>query len=121
MVRSGMAQPSLVLQKWRTTMSASALLGRLTGRRASKKTSHTPTGMSPTTPERLATRQPRISFDDTPLHWIPADPQTVHTINVLHLLLPQSERWFCRAFHAVMPPAQHPSLPMPRHSLDGKA
>lgn len=101
-------------------MSASALLGRLTRRRASTKASDIPVGMSPTTPERLAIRQPRISFDDTPLHWIPDDPQTAHTINVLHLLLPEGERWFCRAFHAVMPRVQDRGLRMQMRGFIGQ-
>jgi uncharacterized protein len=45
-------------------------------------------------------RARRVAFDweSTPLHWVPDDPQTTHTVNVLHLLLPAGERWFCQLF-----------------------
>lgn len=101
-------------------MSASALLGRLTRRKETERKTSVPTGMSPTTPERLAIRQPRINFDETPLHWIPGDPQTAHTINVLHLLLPEGERWFCRAFHAVMPKVKDRGLRMQMRGFIGQ-
>ncbi|GAA2233375.1 metal-dependent hydrolase [Streptomyces amakusaensis] len=47
----------------------------------------------------------RVSFDwaDTPLHWVPGDPFTTHTINVLHLLLPAGERWFVQVYQQVLP------------------
>ena len=47
----------------------------------------------------------RVTFDwaDTPLHWIPGDPQSSHTINVLHILLPAGERWFCRVYREALP------------------
>jgi len=47
----------------------------------------------------------RVQFDwtDTPLHWIPGDAQTTHTINVLHLLLPAGERWFVDVYRQAMP------------------
>lgn len=47
----------------------------------------------------------RVSFDwsDTPLHWIPGDAQTTHTVNVLHLLLPAGERWFVDLFRQALP------------------
>jgi len=49
-------------------------------------------------------RARRVSFDweATPLHWVPGDPQTTHTMNVLHLLLPAGERWFCRLFRQAL-------------------
>ena len=48
-------------------------------------------------------RRVRFTWDDTPLHWIPGDPQTTHTINVLHLLLPAGEKWFCDVYRQVLP------------------
>ncbi len=47
----------------------------------------------------------RVCFDweDTPLHWVPGDPQTTHTINVLHLLLPAGEKWFVDVFRQALP------------------
>lgn len=58
--------------------------------------------------ERAAAKQikpRRVSFDwsDTPLHWIPGDAQTTHTINVLHLLLPAGERWFVDLYRDALP------------------
>src|SRR5699024_9684261 len=52
---------------------------------------------------RLEVRVPSFDFSETPRHSIPNAPQTAHTINVLHLLLPQGARWFCRAFTEVTP------------------
>lgn len=52
---------------------------------------------------KLVVRKVDFDFAATPFHWVPGDVQTTHTINVLHLLLPEGEKWFCRAFHAVMP------------------
>ncbi|MFF8842191.1 metal-dependent hydrolase [Streptomyces sp. NPDC015127] len=50
--------------------------------------------------------QPRdVSFDWTrlPLHWIPGRPMATHVVNVLHLLLPEGERWFVRTFQEALP------------------
>jgi predicted metal-dependent hydrolase len=54
---------------------------------------------------RTAIRPRRVRFDwsDTPLHWVPGDPQTTHTINVLHLLLPAGEKWFVEVYRKVLP------------------
>lgn len=55
--------------------------------------------------ERIAHKARRVSFtwDRTPLHWVPGDPFTTHTINVLHLLLPAGERWFVHVYRRVLP------------------
>ncbi|MDQ1427755.1 MAG: uncharacterized protein QOK39_1231 [Acidimicrobiaceae bacterium] len=47
----------------------------------------------------------RVVFDwkATPLHWVPDDPFTTHVINVLHLLLPAGEKWFCDVFREALP------------------
>ncbi|MFG2402813.1 metal-dependent hydrolase [Streptomyces brevispora] len=54
---------------------------------------------------RIALKARRVSFtwDRTPLHWVPGDPFTTHTINVLHLLLPAGERWFVHVYRQVLP------------------
>ncbi len=53
-----------------------------------------------------------VAFDwaDTPLHWIPGDPFSTHTINVLHLLLPAGERWFVHVYKQVLPYIRDPRL-----------
>lgn len=51
----------------------------------------------------ITARRVRFDWADTPLHWVPGDPQTTHTVNVLHLLLPAGERWFCRVFREALP------------------
>jgi len=51
----------------------------------------------------IAARRVRFDWADTPLHWIPGDPQATHTINVLHLLLPAGERWFVRVYRQALP------------------
>lgn len=51
----------------------------------------------------LKARKVSFSWEDTPLHWVPNDPFTTHTINVLHLLLPAGERWFVHVYKQVLP------------------
>jgi uncharacterized protein len=50
--------------------------------------------------------QPRdVHFDwsGLPLRWIPGQPHASHIINVLHLLLPEGERWFAKTFSQALP------------------
>ena len=46
-----------------------------------------------------------VQFDWTalPMHWIPGEPMATHVVNVLHLLLPEGERWFVRTFKEALP------------------
>ena len=55
------------------------------------------------TPSAIKPRQVRFDWARTPLHWVPGDPQTTHTINVLHLLLPAGERWFVHVYKQALP------------------
>ncbi len=50
-------------------------------------------------------RPRRVAFDyaDTPDHWVPGDPHTTHVANVLHLLLPAGEKWFCEVYRKALP------------------
>jgi predicted metal-dependent hydrolase len=54
-------------------------------------------------PIALKARNVSFSWEGTPLHWVPGDPFTTHTINVLHLLLPAGERWFVHVYKQVLP------------------
>ncbi|MCT9088004.1 metal-dependent hydrolase [Streptomyces sp. ASQP_92] len=60
---------------------------------------------APVAEERIELKARNVSFawENTPLHWIPGDPFTGHTINVLHLLLPAGERWFVHVYKQVLP------------------
>ncbi|MFI6053854.1 metal-dependent hydrolase [Streptomyces violascens] len=60
---------------------------------------------APVAEERIELKARNVSFEweKTPLHWIPGDPFTGHTINVLHLLLPAGERWFVHVYKQVLP------------------
>ncbi|MFH0520248.1 metal-dependent hydrolase [Streptomyces sp. M41] len=62
--------------------------------------------------ERVPLKARKVSFawDGTPLHWVPGDPITTHTINVLHLLLPAGERWFVHVYKQVLPYIRDPQL-----------
>ncbi|MFI7241059.1 metal-dependent hydrolase [Streptomyces qinglanensis] len=62
--------------------------------------------------ERTELKARRVAFDwsATPLHWLPGDPATTHTINVLHLLLPAGERWFVHVYKQVLPQIRDPEL-----------
>ncbi len=51
----------------------------------------------------LEPRDVQFDWSGLPLHWIPDEPFATHTINVLHLLLPEGERWFVRVFKEALP------------------
>ncbi|MGH9128496.1 MAG: metal-dependent hydrolase [Acidimicrobiales bacterium] len=57
----------------------------------------------PPSDQPIRARRVGFDWDTTPLQWIPGDPQTTHTINVLHLLLPAGESWFVDVFREVLP------------------
>ena len=56
-------------------------------------------------PDRLALQPRDVQFDwsGLPLRWIPGEPVASHVINVLHLLLPEGERWFVQTFREALP------------------
>ena len=56
-------------------------------------------------PERVALRPRDVRFDwsKLPMLWVPGDPYTTHLLNVLHLLLPEGERWFVKVFGEALP------------------
>lgn len=51
----------------------------------------------------LEPRDVRFDWSELPLHWIPDEPMATHTVNVLHLLLPEGERWFVEVFKDALP------------------
>lgn len=51
----------------------------------------------------LEPRDVKFDWSALPLHWIPDEPVATHTINVLHLLLPEGERWFIKVFKDALP------------------
>ena len=51
----------------------------------------------------LEPRDVRFSWTGLPLRWIPEEPVASHVINVLHLLLPEGERWFAATFQRALP------------------
>jgi predicted metal-dependent hydrolase len=64
-----------------------------------------PSRPRPVASEHIPLKARNVAFDwaDTPLHWIPGDPSSAHTINVLHLLLPAGERWFVHVYKQALP------------------
>jgi predicted metal-dependent hydrolase len=56
-------------------------------------------------PENLVLQPRDVTFDWTnlPTHWVPNEPLVTHTCNVLHLLLPEGERWFVDVFTLAVP------------------
>lgn len=66
----------------------------------------------PAASEHTPLKARNVAFDwsGTPLHWIPGDPSSTHTINVLHLLLPAGERWFVHVYKQVLPYIRDPRL-----------
>jgi uncharacterized protein len=56
-------------------------------------------------PDRVALHARNVEFDWSrlPAHWVPGEPFATHMINVLHLLLPEGERWFVHVFKQALP------------------
>jgi predicted metal-dependent hydrolase len=59
----------------------------------------------PDEPENLVLRPRDVRFDWSalPAHWIPGEPFATHVFNVMHLLLPEGERWFVAVFKEALP------------------
>ncbi|MBB1029415.1 metal-dependent hydrolase [Dietzia sp. SLG310A2-38A2] len=51
----------------------------------------------------LVAREVEFDWSDLPWHWIPGDPVTTHTFNVMHLLLPAGEDWFVQVLREALP------------------
>lgn len=51
----------------------------------------------------LRPRRVRFDLGNSPLHWIPHDPEASYIINTIHLLLPEGELWFCRVYNKALP------------------
>lgn len=54
-------------------------------------------------PIALQPRDVRYDWSGLPLRWIPSEPQASHILSVLHLLLPEGERWFVETFKKALP------------------
>ncbi len=56
-------------------------------------------------PAKVALHARDVEFDwaGLPLTWIPGEVFACHLINVLHLLLPEGERWFVKGFSEALP------------------
>lgn len=59
--------------------------------------------MTSSRPHVLQPRPVKFDWRHTPQPWLPDDPFTAHFINVLHLLLPEGELWFCRLYNQALP------------------
>ncbi|MEO9139088.1 MAG: metal-dependent hydrolase [Jatrophihabitans sp.] len=61
---------------------------------------------------KVALHAREVSFDWTglPLRWIPGEAFASHLLNVLHILLPEGERWFVKVFSAALPLIQDDQL-----------
>jgi len=64
----------------------------------------------------IRARRPRFDLGRTPLHWVPNDPLATHMMNVLHILLPPGERWFCDVYSEALPLITDGKL---RHDVKG--
>lgn len=55
--------------------------------------------------EDIKLEQRKVQFDWSHMdsHIIPGDPVTSHCINVLHLMFPAGENWFCKVFAEALP------------------
>jgi uncharacterized protein len=66
---------------------------------------HRRNASTPENPENLVLQPRNVTFDwaELPTHWVPNEPLVTHTCNVLHLLLPEGERWFVDLFTQAIP------------------
>lgn len=51
----------------------------------------------------LRARKVRFDFSDLEPHYLAGDAFSTHWVNVLHLLLPEGERWFVKVFSEALP------------------
>lgn len=45
----------------------------------------------------------RVRLVGDPLHWIKGEPVASDIVCILHVLLPEGERWFCKVFNEALP------------------
>ncbi|QZA08068.1 metal-dependent hydrolase [Mycolicibacter heraklionensis] len=48
-------------------------------------------------------RNVEFDWSQTPLHWIRGEPVASDVVSILHLILPEGERWFCEVFNEALP------------------
>lgn len=62
--------------------------------------------------DHIALRARDVFFDWTglPLRWVPGEPFASHLLNVLHILLPEGERFFVKIFAEALPLIQDEQL-----------
>ncbi|MFC4944116.1 metal-dependent hydrolase [Pseudonocardia sp. GCM10023141] len=62
--------------------------------------------------DKVALHARDVAFDwsQLPVHWIPDEPFATHLLDVLHLLLPEGERWFVELFSEALPLIRDPEL-----------
>ncbi|MGN4070981.1 metal-dependent hydrolase [Burkholderia gladioli] len=59
---------------------------------------------------QIKARYVKFDFTATPIQWIPGDPASTHLINVLNLMFPEGELWFCRVYNKALPMIVDPAL-----------
>ncbi|NMM00484.1 metal-dependent hydrolase [Paraburkholderia sp. RP-4-7] len=59
---------------------------------------------------KIKARHVKFDWSQTPIQWIPGDPSSTHVINVLNLLFPAGELWFCRVYNKALPLITDPAL-----------
>lgn len=79
-------------------MNASASISSL-----GKKVFDTATKVASATDYKIVPRKPTFDWQSVPTHWIYDDAFSTHFTNVLHLMLPAGERWFCRLYAQALP------------------
>ncbi len=63
----------------------------------------TTTDLASRTETPLRARRARFDLSETPRQWVPGDPMATHMMNVLHIMLPPGERWFCDVYREALP------------------
>jgi len=72
----------------------------------------THTEVRPVEPDRVALHAREVKFDwaGLPMRWIPNEAFASHLLNVLHVLLPEGERFFVKVFSEALPLIQDEQL-----------
>ncbi|MFC7754376.1 metal-dependent hydrolase [Tsukamurella soli] len=65
--------------------------------RAHATAQHEPAGVE------IHARNVKFDWSNTPLEWIPGQPVASDIISILHLILPEGERWFCEVYNEALP------------------
>lgn len=72
------------------------------------------------TSTKLKVRRPKFDFADSPKYWVLDDPQSTHSLNILHFGIPAGERFFIDSIRLAEPYITDPVLQADVRSFIGQ-